>query len=197
VGNGSFPDTYQARLDRDLRRPKVEPDNHMIMPDPTAPNLLGRIISFRTGVGDGLNDEELTRLLLQEALPSEEGFTFVSLCEACATFNVPPQDPAKWYPEKGWIAPEKEAIARAIAKKCGLSLCEPPDERFTFRSLESEAHHHLEMGYQSEAIVIAHPLYLKIRLFGFANKRPLPLPRNLLEQLAALYLEHLAALYRT
>jgi len=148
-------------------------------------------------VGDGLNDDELTRLLHQEALPSEEGFTFVSLCGGCATFSVPPQDPARWYPEKGWIAPEKEAIATAIAKKCGLSVFEPPDERFTFRPPGSEAHHHLEMGYQTEAIVIAHPSYLKIRLFGFAEKRPLPLPGNLLEQLAALYLEHLAALYRT
>ena len=92
------------------------------MTDPTAPNLLGRIISFRTSVGDGLNDEELTRLLRQEALPSEEGFTFVSLCGGFATFSVPPQDPAKWYPEKGWITLEKEAITRAIAKKCGFSL---------------------------------------------------------------------------
>jgi hypothetical protein len=43
------------------------------MTDPTAPNLLGGIISLRTSVGDGLNDEELTRLLCQEALPSEDG----------------------------------------------------------------------------------------------------------------------------
>ena len=167
-----------------------------MMTNPTPPNLLGRIISLRTSVGDGLNDEELTRLLRQEALPSEDGFTFVSLCEGCATFSVPPQDLAKWYPKKGWIATEKEAIARSIAEKCGLSLFEPPDVRFTFRPSGSEVHHHLEMAYQSEDIVIAHPRYLKIRLFGFADKRPLPLPGNLLERLAALYLEHLAALYR-
>ena len=166
------------------------------MTNPTAPNLLGRILSLRETVGDGLNDEELTRLLHQEALPSEEGFTFVSLCGGFATFSVPPQDPAKWYPQKGWIAPEKEAIARSIAEKSGLSLYEPPDERFTFKPSGSEVHHHLEMAYHSEDIVIAHPCYLKIRLFGFADKRPLPLPVNLLERLAALYLEHLAALYR-
>ena len=166
------------------------------MTDPSAPNLLGRIISLRTTVGDGLNDEELTRLLHQEALPSEEGFTFVSLCEGYATFDVPPQNPAKWYPENGWIAPAKEANARAIAEKLGLLLCEPPDERLTFRPPGSEVHHHLEMAHQSESVVIVHPRYLKIHLFDIASQRPVPLPVNLLERLAALYLEHLAALYR-
>ena len=160
------------------------------MPNPTAPNLLDKIISLRAAVGDGLNDQELTRLLLQESLPSEAGFTFVSLLDGYATFSVPPQDPAKWYPPKGWIAPVKEAIARAIAEKCGLSLCEPPDVSSTFTSPEfesSQVHHHLELVDRSEAIVIAHFRYLKIRLFGFAANRPLPLRRDLLKQLAALY----------
>ncbi len=174
-----------------------QPEDCKNMIEPTAPHLLRRIISLRTTVGNGLNDEELTRLLRQEDLPSEDGFTFVSLSEGCATFSVPPQDPAKWYPEKGWIAPNKEAIARAIAENCGLSLHEPPDEQFTFTPSGAEVHHHLEMGYQMETIVIAHPRYLKIRLFGFSGNRPLPLPRNLLERLAALYLDHLAVLYRT
>lgn len=167
------------------------------MTDPIAPSLLGRIISFRANVGDGLNDEELTALLRQEALPSEDGFTFVSLCEGCVTFSVPPQDPGKWYPENGWIAPGKETIARAIAGRCGLLLCEPPDEQFTFTAAGAEVHHRLEMGYQSETIVIAHLRYLKIRLFDVATKQPLPLPDDLFERLATLYLDHLAALYRT
>ena len=103
-------------------------------------------------------------------------------------------------PEENWIAPEKEATAKAIAEKCGLSLYEPPDEIFVFRSPESDSskvHHHLEMGSGSETIVIAHPRYLKIRLFEIETKKPLLLPGDLLERLAALYLEHLAALYRT
>jgi hypothetical protein len=157
------------------------------MTETTTPNLLGRIISLRTTVGDGLNDEELTALLRQEVLPVEDGFTFVSLCEGCATFDVPPQDLAKWYPENGWITPEKETNARAIAERLGFMLCEPPDERFTLRASGVEVHHHLEMGYQSEPIVIAHPRYLKIRLFDIATKTPLPLPGNLFERLAVLY----------
>lgn len=156
----------------------------------TSPNLVERIISFRSTVGDGLNDEELTRLLLEEILPSDQGFTFVCFSEGWATFSIPPQDPEEWYPEQGWIAPEKEAVARAIAERSGLSLCEPPDESSTFRSPDSEpsrVHHHLELVEGSETIVIAHLRYLKIRLFGFEARTPLPLRRDLLEQLAALY----------
>lgn len=156
----------------------------------TATNLLEKITSLRAIVGDRLNDGELARLLCLETIPSENGFTLVSLWQGCATFDVPPQDPAKWYPEKGWITPEKEAVARAIAEQCGFSLNEPPDVSFAFSSPESdssEVHHHLELGYRSGTIVIAHPRYLKIRLFDIAANRPLPLPGNLLEQLAALY----------
>jgi hypothetical protein len=153
-------------------------------------NLLERIISFRTRVGDGLNDEEVTRLLLQQALPPEAGFAFVSLCEGCATFSVPPQDPENWYPEKGWVAPEKEAVARSIAAICGYALYEPPDTSSTFRASESSStlvHHHLELTSQSESIVIAHPNYLKIRLFAYGAKRPLPLRPDLMQLLTGLY----------
>jgi hypothetical protein len=175
---------------REEPQTKVQPENRKLMTNPAAPNLLDKIMSLRAAVGDGLNDEELTILLRQEALPSEAGFTFVSLLDGFATFSVPPQDPARWYPAKGWIAPGKEAIARVIAEKCGLSLCEPPDVSSTFRPPEFESspvHHHLELVDRSEAIVIAHPCYLKIRLSGFGANRPLPLRRDSLEQLAALY----------
>ena len=153
------------------------------MTDAAALDLLERIISGRATMGDGLNDEELTLLLRQEALPSEAGFTFVSLCDGCATFRVPAQDPADWYPERGWIAPKKEALARAIAQKCGCSLTEPPDEHL----LGSGIHHHLEMSRQGQVVVIAHPHYLKVRLFDVWTKRRLSLLPDILEQLAALY----------
>lgn len=157
-------------------------------------------MSLRAIVGEGLNDEELTGLLRQEALFPEDGFTFVSLSGGYATFSVPPQDLAKWYRENGWIAPEKEIIARVIAKKCGLLLYEPPDECRPFESPEfgsSRMCHHLELADNSVTIVVAHPHYLKVRLFDRAEKIPLPLRGDFLEQLAALYLEELAALYRT
>jgi hypothetical protein len=158
-----------------------------MMTDAATPNLLERIISLRVTVGDGLNDEELTLLLRQEALPSEAGFTFVSLFDGCATFSVPPQNPANWYPEKGWIAPEKEALAKVIAQRCGYSLGEPPDGGSAFKLLGCEPHHHLQMGYQEQVAVIAHPSYLKVRLFDAWSKRPLSLPPSLFEWLANLY----------
>lgn len=167
------------------------------MTETTTCNLLQTITLFRMGVGDGLNDEELTRLFLQEVFPSEDGFTFVCLCKGWATFRVPPQNLARWYPETGWITPAKEAIARLIAQQCGLSLSEPPDENFSFSPADSDAHHHLEMSHESETVVIAHPCYLKIRLFDSETQRLLSWPKDLLERLAALYLEHFAALYRT
>jgi len=167
------------------------------MTDVITSNLLDTITSLRMSVGDGLTDEELTRLFLEEVFPSEDGFTFVCLCKGWATFRVPPQNLVRWYPEAGWINPAKEAIARSIAQDCGLSLSEPPDEKFSFSPADSEAHHHLEMSHESETVVIAHPRYLKIRLFDSETHRPLPLPKDLLERLAALYLEHFAALYRT
>jgi hypothetical protein len=159
-----------------------------MMTDPAIPNILDNIISLRGAVGEGLNDEELTFLLRQQALPSEAGFTFVSLFDGCATFNVPPQNPANWYPEKGWIAPEKESLAKAIAQRCGYSLGEPPDGRSSAFKLQGcEPRHHLQMSCQDQVAVIAHPSYLKVRLFDAWTKRPISVPPNILERLANLY----------
>ncbi|MFA6561438.1 MAG: hypothetical protein WCV00_05970 [Verrucomicrobiia bacterium] len=165
------------------------------MNNPGAPNtnviskpsthLLGRIRAILESVGDGLNDIELTRLLLQATLPTEKGFAFLSFADGCVTLTVPQQDLANWYPNKGWIAPEKEAIGKAIAEKCGFSLYEPPDAVVGFDA--SGVRHHLSMSNLAETIVIAHSRYLKIRLFDTKANRPLPLPENILEQLAALY----------
>ena len=163
----------------------------------TTSNLLETITLLRMTVGDGLNDEEFSRLFLQDVNSGEDGFTFVCLCHGWATFRVPPQNLMRWYPETGWISPAKEAIAKSIAQDCGLSLFEPPDEKFPFSPAHSEGHHHLEMSRESETVVIAHPRYLKIHLFDSETHSPLPLPKDLLERLAALYLEQFAALYRT
>ncbi len=133
------------------------------------PGLLGAIYSTIESVGEGLNEDELTRLLLLDAqLPTEAGFTFLSISGGVVTLSVPQQDLAEWYPAKGWVAPEKEKIARAIADKYQLSLCEPPDlaSSFCFPSLDpANVHHHLELVTRRETVVIAHPKYLKIRLY--------------------------------
>ncbi len=149
-------------------------------------SLLQRIIFTRKTVGDNLRDEKVTHLLHQEGLPSENGFTFVSVCEGCVTFGVPPQDLVNWYSDNGGIAPKKEALAKAIAQKCACSLTEPLDER-SANSHGAEAHHHLELSRAGQVVVIVHPRYMKIRLFDSWIKRALALPADSLEQLATLY----------
>lgn len=161
-------------------------------------DLLESIRAARTRVGDGLNDDELTRLLRQTGLPTEAGFGFLSFSDSFVTLTVPPQVLTNWYPEKGWIKEAKERIARAIAEKHGLSLCEPPDQSPSFlvpRSDLQAIYHHLELINRVETVVVAHPLYLKVRLFGAApavrylwdGQTPLQFSRDLLPDLAALY----------
>ena len=162
-------------------------------------HLLHTIRATRESVGEGLNDDEFTRLLLLEAvLPTEAGFTFLSFSGGVVTLSVPQQDLAKWYPDQGWVTPEKERIAKAIAQKYGLSLCEPPDlvSSFRFPDLQqADVHHHLELATRRETVVVAHPKYLKVRLcrdaahgaFYVDASKPLELGPDLLQDLAGLY----------
>ena len=157
-------------------------------------DLLEVIKDIKASVGDGLNDDEFTRLLQQSALPTEAGFGFLSYSDRYVTFSVPPQGPAKWYPEKGWIMAKKEKAAREIAQKYGLTLCEPPDAIFNCYDF-AVAHHHLELNSQRENIVVIHPRYLKIRLYVAADaarsarftQKPLSFGPDLLQDLSALY----------
>jgi len=163
-----------------------------------SPHLLDAIRTIRASVGDGLNDNELTRFLRDSALPTEAGFAFLSFADGFVTLTVPPQDLTSWYPEKGWIVPEKERIARAIAEKYQLSLHEPPDVDSSYvypRPDSANPHHHLELGNREETAILAHPHYLKVRLFGAtspilfarAARLPLLLSPELLPDLSALY----------
>lgn len=171
--------------------------NIAVRPNPRAP-LLDTIRAIQESVGDGLNDDELTRLLWQSGLPIEAGFAFLSFCSGCVTLTVPEQDLRNWYPERGWIAAEKERLARVIAEKYMFSLYEPPDvvpSCFYPQPDSPEPHHHLELSNGREAMVVAHPHYLKIRLFGVTlggrsvldTKGPLLLGPELLQDLSALY----------
>ena len=162
-------------------------------------HLLDAIRASIESVGEALNDDELTRLLLLNTdLPTEAGFTFLSFCGGVVTLSVPKQDLAKWYPDQGWVSPEKEKMARALGEKYGLALCEPPDRSSSswFRDFEqARVHHHLELAARRETIIIAHPKYLKVRMYcditdsGFTKKaaKPLALGSDLLEELSALY----------
>ena len=162
-------------------------------------HLLGAIRATRESVGDSLNDDELTRLLLLHTeLPIEAGFAFLSFCDGVVTLSVPQQDLAKWYSEKGGIAPEKGKIAKAIANKYQLFLCEPLDlaSGFPFSSFEKAgAHHHLELATRRETVIIAHPKYLKVRMYCNAvdgsfimkTKSPVVFGPDLLKDLSVLY----------
>ena len=134
--------------------------------------LLESIKAIRTSIGDGLNDDEFTRFLQKASLPNEAGFGFLSYCTGFVALSVPPQETAKWYREKGWIATEKAQLARTIADKYGLSLYEPPDcvagPRGTHGDTSPHGCHHLEMSFNRETIIVIHPHYLKIRLFRTA-----------------------------
>jgi hypothetical protein len=187
------PDSETA--DKRMNNP-IAPATEVIS-KPT-PRLLDTIRAIRASVGDGLNDDELTRLLRQTVLPSEAGLVFLSFSGGLVTLAVPEQDPENWYSEKGWIAADKERIARAIAAKYGLSLCIPPDQSSRFLTPRSDSpttRHHLELSNRWETVVVAHPSYLKVRMFGAPSssrylsdaKEPLLLGPELLQDLSALY----------
>jgi hypothetical protein len=112
--------------------------------------------------------------------------------------TVPPQELADWYNDQGWIAPEKEKTARGIAKKYGLLLFEPVDTTSNFQSGQTPSpcvHHHVEMTNGRQTIIVAHPQFIKIRLFGktpehlYAWEALCPLTHgcDLLQDLSTLY----------
>lgn len=161
-------------------------------------NLLGAIKAMRAEVGDALNDEELTRFLRESALPTEAGFAFSIFSKGYVTLSVPRQYPARWYPRQDWIAPRKERIARAIAEKYELSLYKPVDA--TACACDPQAgtamvHHHLEFTDSRQIVIVAHPLYLKVCLFGKSPDHrysweplcPLLFGPDLLKDLSRLY----------
>ena len=153
---------------------------------------------FGPAFGDALNDDEFTRLLQATPLSPEAGFGFLSFCGGFVTLGVPLQKLADWYPEKGWILPEKESIAKEIARKYKLCLHEPPDvvSGFLLQGPGSPpTHHHLELGSSRGSIIIAHPRFLKVRLYvgnstilyADAARTPVLLGSRLLPDLSALY----------
>lgn len=169
-------------------------------PPPICPptNLLGAIKTVRAEVGEALNDEELTRFLRESILPTEAGFAFLIFSKGYVTLSVPHQDPADWYPQQCWIAPKKERIARVIAEKNGLQLYEPVDVTANAcgpRAGTAIVHHHLEFTDGRQTVIVAHPLYLKVCLFGKSPDHryawealcPLPLGPDLLQDVSRLY----------
>ncbi|HUA66860.1 MAG TPA: hypothetical protein VME24_13520 [Alphaproteobacteria bacterium] len=170
--------------------------NHTELFDQESESLLEAIRETCSVVGDGLKDEELTALLGQTALPIERGFSFLSFSHGYVTISVPRQDPDNWYMKDGGIVPGKAGIAKWISAKYGLSLYEPVDvSARVYQNGGLYAHCHLEFADRRQTVIIAHPCYLKIRLFGVSPEHryacetltPLPLGPDLLEDLSELY----------
>jgi hypothetical protein len=158
-----------------------------IMP-PTAGNLLETVKYNRAMTGDALEDDEFSFLMLQKHLPTEADFEFLCFRKGCVTLSVPLQDDACWHPAHGWISPEKEKVAALLAKKYKLMLSEPPDAGL--RSLVPcgmAIRHHIQLWNRKETIVIAHPEFLKVRLYASDTGLVFPPVPGLLKDLAALY----------
>ncbi len=132
------------------------------------------------------------------ALPAEAGFQFLSFCDGVVTLSVPRQDLGNWYPKEGWVSPDKERMASALADQYGLTLGEPPDDRGLLPPPfgKSTIHHHLELRDRLDAMIVAHPCYLKVRIFKHASPtgcvRPVAIPIRFLSRL----LQDLSALYQ-
>lgn len=160
-------------------------------------DLLGTVKSIWASVGNVLNDYELTCFLQKSALPSEAGFAFLSFSCGYVTLTVPRQNLENWYAGKGWISAQKENIAKNLAKKYGLLLYEPFDDSLVlYPELVSPiTHHHLALSDQRQTVVVAHPLFLKVCLFGkppdHINRQdlrfPLSLGSDLLQDISSLY----------
>jgi hypothetical protein len=141
-----------------------------------------------------LNDAEFTELLRRRIPGGPDGFSILCFSDGCLTLSVPDQKLDDWYPKDSWITPKKEEIARMIAEKHGLTFCEPPD-KLNYIVLPAEAHHHVELVTRWEAVVVAHPFYLKLRLYSTRSAdRSLWTPQasllaaeDLIRELVALY----------
>ena len=152
------------------------------------PSLLATVRCIKSRMGDALGDEEFTFFLLKQDLPTQEGFKFLCFHDRCITLEVPAQDASSWHQGSEWISREKENIATELARRHGLFLSEPPDASAAFVTSDPCAPgHHLQFWNRLETIIVAHPEFLKIRLYATGKNLPLRLDPDLLKDLSALY----------
>lgn len=131
--------------------------------------FLDELLQLKASVGDGLNDQEFTRLAFATLPDPAAEFSFISFSNSFVTFAVPPQRTEAWCATHRWIAEEKEELARQIGAEFGLMVCEPPDQ-LSYIISPRDAHHHLEFASLTETMAVAHPKYLKLRLFSQTTK---------------------------
>ncbi len=143
-------------------------------------SLLQRIREIRESVGITVNDAELTALVKVTGDVLESGFRFLTFYSSFALFDVPKQDPSKWYREDGWLSEEKEQILGVITRRLGLSMVEPPD---CTKTDLSNTHHHFELYSGIRKVITIHPKFLKILVPDI----PIIPEEGLLSQLSLLY----------
>jgi hypothetical protein len=167
---------------------KLEFQNKTTCVSMPATDLLETVKYLRATAGDSLDDNEFTFLVQEKNLPAEAGFRFLCFDKGCVMLAVPTQENASWHPTEGWIPPAKEKIATRLAKKYGFMLCEPPDLGTRLHLPYGMAtHHHLEFCKRNETVVIAHPGFIKIRLYSLKTGLVFPPMPGFLNELAELY----------
>lgn len=162
----------------------------------TRVDLVTELMRYRASIGDGLNDDELTEFLKSRLpAPDENGFCVQCYSNGNVTFSVPPQDAALWYGEHCTISTGKEKLAKEIAEKHQLTLCEPPD-KLHYGSPGPGDHRHLEFANRWRTVAVAHPHYVKLRVCGGGEHEDVvPGSAAAIAQCARL-LRDLAPLYR-
>ncbi len=129
----------------------------------TVADLVSAAMRLRCNIGDGLNDFEFSEFIKSRLAPTKDGFGILCFSEGCLTLSVPPQNSANWYGDNCAIAHPKEDVARAIAGRHQLTMCEPPD-KLVYGSPGPGAHRHLEFANRWNTVAVAHPLYIKLRV---------------------------------
>jgi hypothetical protein len=85
--------------------------------------LLETIRALQASVGDDLDDNEVTRLLRESALPTEAGFRFLSFSDCFVTLTVPRQELVNWYRASDLVVPKKEGLREQLQRNTSsLSL---------------------------------------------------------------------------
>jgi hypothetical protein len=129
------------------------------------PRLLDQIRMLRQEIGDGLTDDDLTRLIRQTRLVKDTGFEFLSYASGFVTLC--PQSPSsKHQPADTWVSAERARLAATIAAEFGLEVYEPLNRNntYSFDNAMASMGRHFEFTVRQEPIAIAHAAYLKILL---------------------------------
>lgn len=152
--------------------------------------LLDRFKTLRASFGGSLNDDELTRLV-RDMVPAECGFSFLGYSTGFVLLGVPHAKSDGWPNER-----ENEQIARDIAQKHGLHLCELGEISPSLNpDGATQVCQRFELSDGRRTVIVAHPQYLKLRLFvNSPHQRysweplcPLTFSPDLLQDLSLLY----------